>query len=101
MPTKREIINTKVEQFLTYAKTNNLPFYDELRETSQTYETSHLVALVERYLIPAKDCLEEYLEVEWERCKAFTPRITDYRPTSETKQRLLDDIRFIIKVIEL
>ena len=101
MPTKRELITKKIHELLTFAETNELPFHAEIRKASLNYNTEQIVGLLERYIIPAKDCLEEYLDDELERMKLFHPDIANYQPDLETRERVLTDLRYIIKVIEL
>lgn len=109
MTTKRELIEKKLDNIQLYAVTHKLPFIAKMKEMRKDYDTDQITALVIRFLVPAKDCLREYITAEMERGKLLmvgktdeeSKRALEFVPTEEEIAFLVESLRYIIKVIEL
>ena len=104
MPTKKQLITNKINNFLLFAEEHNLPFQERLRKSVKKYDIKHIVGLVERFLVPAEDCLEEYLAQELNTMKLIHPQLQelqDFQLTEAILERVVGDIQYVIKVIKL
>jgi S-ribosylhomocysteine lyase LuxS involved in autoinducer biosynthesis len=109
MTTKRDLIENKLDNIQLYALSQKLPFVAKMKEMRKSYDTDQITALVIRFLVPAKECLREYITAEMERGKLLMVGQTDseskaaisFVPTTEQLDFLVDAIRYVIKVIEL
>lgn len=105
---KKEIIAVKIKQFLDFTEYHNVLFHEELRRIAGEYTIEQIVGFVERFLIPARDCLSEYIDDEIVRCKALYQALghtnqdyINFKLEPLAKKELLKVIRVIIKVIEM
>ena len=102
MPTKKELITNRINKFLLYADEEKLPFVDELRDNVKKYKIEHIVGMVERFIIPVKDCLEEYIQSEFTTAKLLYPeKLEGITIEQATMDRMIKDISYVIKVVEL
>lgn len=105
--TKSEIIDKKINNMIEYAYEQKLPFAGKLEETSKKYTIKQKVGLIEKFLIPAKDDMRNYLLVELDNAKIYNLAQKEvdmdfnaFVPTNEQIDRMVKDILYIIKVIE-
>lgn len=100
---KRELITTKLQKIEENEIYRKLPFFDKISSLRKTYEISKIVALIERFIIPAheQNALKDYLLLEFDRYKLLNPsNIGDFTPTNQQIDQVLDDLTYLIKVIQ-
>lgn len=109
MTSKKELIEKKLNEMQEYAEKEEIPFVHKIGTLRKKYDVAQIVALFQRFVVPAKDCLPEYIDAEICRGKLLmagsgdsdTASMMKYEMTSEHKQVLVNSLRYIIKVIEL
>lgn len=107
---KRELIEQIIDKFCQYAESQEFPLVEDLGEFREKYTIEELVALVQRFIIPAHEsnCLKEYVFAELERYKvlAFTSGTIDEKVlrfvfTEEQEDEIVKFIQHLIEVIQL
>lgn len=109
MSSKKELIEKKLNEAQEYAENEKLPFSHKISELRTKYDIVQLVAMFQRFIIPAKDCLSEYIDVELSRLKLLLAAsgdsdsiaLTKYEMSNEHKEVVVQTLRYIIRVIEL
>lgn len=109
MSSKKELIEKKLNEAQEYAEKEKLPFVHKISEMREKYDIAQIVALFQRFIVPAKDCLSEYIDVEMGRVKlmlaasgdADSIAFTKYEMTIEQKEVFVQILTYVIKVIEL
>ena len=101
--TKKELLTDKLKKMEENDIYKNLPCFTKITELQQKYEISKIVALIERFIIPAhkQNALKDYLLLEFDRYKLLNPNdIGDFTPSTQQIDQVLDDLTYIIKVIQ-
>lgn len=100
---KRELITTKLQNIEENEIYKNLPFFSKISELKNKYEIPKIVALIERFIIPAfeQNALKDYLLLEFDRYKLLNPsELADFTPTNHQIDQVIDDLTYLIKVIQ-
>ena len=61
MTSKRQLLESKLDEMERFYVEEKLPFYDKLQEERKKMNLEQITGLIVRFLLPASSCLEEYL----------------------------------------
>lgn len=105
--TKKELIEEKFNYMLKYANDIKCPFYDDIIKNYHIYDINKKVGLIERFIIPKKNNLEEYIKSEIEQLKIIYKlnggdniNYINYELSNDQFNELIKCLKYIIKVIE-
>lgn len=111
---KRQEIAKIIHEFVTYAKEQEFPYFDEQEKVDkfmQTYTTGHIAGLINKYMRPAYghgiEALEGYIRLELDRAKLLAAangadeKCLNFQLCDEHLQRAITDIIRIIDIIDL
>ena len=107
---KKELIERKLDEFHQYAVSQKFPLVDRYDDLRKKFTITQIVALVERFLVPAHNSglLREYTFAELERYKLLClasgeldAAVLDFEFSDGQKNTIVEMMEYVIKILLL